>query len=115
MTGVPSFYRWSTTIGESPCCCLEPRARRAWRAGGGEQVAGTQGALRVELFDCVPLDVLMPERDGYQVLEHVRRTSHALAHAGDHGLGAQVVETLNAGSLFDKLTGRQALPGTPRS
>ena len=31
----------------------------------------TQGALRDELFDCVPLDVLMPELDGYQVLEHM--------------------------------------------
>jgi CheY-like chemotaxis protein len=29
-------------------------------------------ALRDELFDCVPLDVLMPELDGYQVLEHIR-------------------------------------------
>ena len=28
--------------------------------------------LRDELFDCVPLDVLMPELDGYQVLEHAR-------------------------------------------
>jgi CheY-like chemotaxis protein len=48
-----------------------PRARRAacgwWGIG-----AGTQGALRDELFDCVPLDVLMPELDGYQVLDHVR-------------------------------------------
>ena len=26
-------------------------------------------ALRDELFDCVLLDVLMPELDGYQVLE----------------------------------------------
>jgi two-component system, cell cycle response regulator len=29
-------------------------------------------ALRDELFDCVLLDVLMPEMDGYQVLEHMR-------------------------------------------
>jgi CheY-like chemotaxis protein len=29
-------------------------------------------ALRDELFDCVLLDVLMPEMDGYQVLEHIR-------------------------------------------
>jgi CheY-like chemotaxis protein len=28
--------------------------------------------LRDELFDCVPLDVLMPELDGYQVLELIR-------------------------------------------
>jgi hypothetical protein len=28
-----------------------PRARQASRAGGGEQAAGTQGALRDELFD----------------------------------------------------------------
>jgi hypothetical protein len=27
----------------------------------------------------------------------------------------EYVETLNAGSLFDKLTGRQASPVTPRS
>jgi CheY-like chemotaxis protein len=44
--------------------------------------------LRDELFDCVPLDVLMPELDGYQVLELIRVTPHAPAHAGDHGLGA---------------------------
>jgi two-component system, cell cycle response regulator len=29
-------------------------------------------ALRAEPFDCVLLDVLMPEMDGYQVLEHIR-------------------------------------------
>jgi CheY-like chemotaxis protein len=29
-------------------------------------------ALRDQLFDCVLLDVLMPEMDGYQVLEHIR-------------------------------------------
>jgi two-component system, cell cycle response regulator len=29
-------------------------------------------ALGEELFDCVLLDVLMPEMDGYQVLEHIR-------------------------------------------
>jgi two-component system cell cycle response regulator len=29
-------------------------------------------ALQDELFDCVLLDVLMPEMDGYQVLEHMR-------------------------------------------
>jgi two-component system cell cycle response regulator len=29
-------------------------------------------ALRDEPFDCVLLDVLMPEMDGYQVLEHIR-------------------------------------------
>jgi two-component system cell cycle response regulator len=29
-------------------------------------------ALREEAFDCVLLDVLMPEMDGYQVLEHMR-------------------------------------------
>jgi CheY-like chemotaxis protein len=29
-------------------------------------------ALRDGLFDCVLLDVLMPEMDGYQVLEHIR-------------------------------------------
>jgi CheY-like chemotaxis protein len=29
-------------------------------------------ALRDGLFDCVLLDVLMPEMDGYQVLEHMR-------------------------------------------
>jgi CheY-like chemotaxis protein len=34
-------------------------------------------ALRDELFDCVLLDVLMPELDGYQVLEHISRTSCA--------------------------------------
>jgi CheY-like chemotaxis protein len=39
--------------------------------GGGEQAAGTQGTLRDELFDCLPSDVLMPELDGYQVLEHI--------------------------------------------
>jgi CheY-like chemotaxis protein len=50
----------------------DPRARRASRAGGGEQAAGTEGALRDELFDCVPLDVLMPGLDGYRVLEHIR-------------------------------------------
>jgi hypothetical protein len=27
----------------------------------------------------------------------------------------EYVETLNAGSLFDKLTARQTLPGMPRS
>ena len=43
-----------------------------FHAGGGEQAACTQGALRDELFDRVPLDVLMPELDGYQVLEHIR-------------------------------------------
>jgi CheY-like chemotaxis protein len=48
------------------------RERDGHRAGGGEQAAGTQGALRDELFDCVPLDVLMPELDGHQVLEHVQ-------------------------------------------
>jgi CheY-like chemotaxis protein len=30
-------------------------------------------ALRDEPFGCVLLDVLMPEMDGYQVLEHIRR------------------------------------------
>jgi CheY-like chemotaxis protein len=29
-------------------------------------------ALRDGLFDCVLLDVLMPEMDGYQVLGHIR-------------------------------------------
>jgi CheY-like chemotaxis protein len=29
-------------------------------------------ALRDEPFGCVLLDVLMPEMDGYQVLEHIR-------------------------------------------
>jgi CheY-like chemotaxis protein len=29
-------------------------------------------ALRDGRFDCLPLDVLMPELDGYQVLEHIR-------------------------------------------
>jgi CheY-like chemotaxis protein len=29
-------------------------------------------ALRDELFDCVLLEVLMPEMDGYQVLEYIR-------------------------------------------
>jgi CheY-like chemotaxis protein len=29
-------------------------------------------ALRSGLFDCVLLEVLMPEMDGYQVLEHIR-------------------------------------------
>ena len=37
----------------------------------GEQAAGTQGALRDELLDCGSFDVLMPELDGYQVLELV--------------------------------------------
>jgi CheY-like chemotaxis protein len=44
--------------------------------------------LRDELFDCVPLDVLMPELDGYQVLELIRSDPSRSAHAGDHGLGA---------------------------
>jgi CheY-like chemotaxis protein len=48
-----------------------PRARRVSCAGGGEWAAGTQGASR-RVFDCVPLDVLMPELDGYQVLELIR-------------------------------------------
>ena len=53
------------------------RARRTARADGGEQAAGTQGALRDELFDCVPVDMLMPELDGYQVLEHARPSRDA--------------------------------------
>jgi GNAT superfamily N-acetyltransferase len=65
MTAGSRFVPVVDDHGESPYC-PEPRARRASRAGGGEQAAGTQGALRDELFDCVPLDVLMPELDGYQ-------------------------------------------------
>ena len=38
-----------------------------WRTG-----CRYSSALRDELFDCVPLDVLTPELDGYQVLGHVR-------------------------------------------
>lgn len=82
-------------------------ARGRWRTG-----CSTQGALRDELFDCVPLDVLMPELDGYQVLEHIRsdpsRSGTRLVIVVSPPL--EYVETLNAGSLFDKLTARQALP-----
>ena len=38
-----------------------------WRIG-----AGTQGSLHDEPFDRAPLDVVMPDLDGYRVLEHVR-------------------------------------------
>jgi CheY-like chemotaxis protein len=77
-------------FGESPGCCPEPRARQASRADRGEQAASTQGTLRDELVDCVPVNVLVPELDGYQVLEHIRSDPYAPAHAGDHGLGARV-------------------------
>jgi CheY-like chemotaxis protein len=48
-----------------------PRASGGIVCGAGEQAAGSQGALRDEPFDCAPLDLLMPELDGCQVLEHV--------------------------------------------
>ena len=50
-------------------------SRTASETGSARAVANrrsTRGALRDELFDCAPLDVLMPELDGYQVLEHIR-------------------------------------------
>ena len=45
-------------------------------------------ALRDEPFGCVLLDVLMPDMDGYQVLEHIR-SNPKLRHAGNHDLGAR--------------------------
>jgi CheY-like chemotaxis protein len=57
------------------------------------------------------LDVLMPELDGYQALEHVRSNPLTLRHSPGIMVSAlEYVETLNAGSLFDKLTARQARP-----
>jgi CheY-like chemotaxis protein len=48
---------------------LERDGHRARAVANGLQALK---ALRDELFDCVLLDVLMPEMDGYQVLEHIR-------------------------------------------
>jgi CheY-like chemotaxis protein len=51
----------------------------------------------------------MPELDGYQALEHVRSNPLTLRHSPGIMVSAlEYVETLNAGSLFDKLTARQA-------
>ncbi|MDF2745208.1 MAG: hypothetical protein K0S88_6586 [Actinomycetia bacterium] len=53
----------------------------------------------------------MPELDGYQALEHVRSNPLTLRHSPGIMVSAlEYVETLNAGSLFDKLTARQARP-----
>ncbi len=49
--------------------CLERDGHRVRTVANGLEALE---ALRDELFDCVLLDVLMPEMDGYQVLEHVR-------------------------------------------
>jgi CheY-like chemotaxis protein len=48
---------------------LERDGCRARAVASGPQALKV---LRDELFDCVPLDVLMPELDGYQVLELIR-------------------------------------------
>jgi CheY-like chemotaxis protein len=93
MTAGPGFVPVvDDHFGESPGCCPEPRARQASRADRGEQAAGTQGTLRDELVDCVPVNVPMPELDGYQVLGHIRS------------------DPSRSGSLVDKLTARRALP-----
>ena len=111
MTAGPDSCQLSTTIGESPGCCPEPRARQASRADRGEQAPGTQGTLRDELVDCVPVNVPMPELDGYQVLEHIRSDpSRSGTRRRSWSRRSSTSETLNAGSLADKLTARRALP-----
>jgi CheY-like chemotaxis protein len=64
--------------GESPCRCPEASSETGIACGRCEWTAGTRGPLRDEPFDCVPLDVLMPGLDGYQVLEHVRSDPSSL-------------------------------------
>ena len=53
----------------------------------------------------------MPELDGYQVLEHIRSDpSRFGTHRRSWSRRSSTSETLNAGSLVDKLTARRALP-----
>jgi CheY-like chemotaxis protein len=52
-------------------CCPEASSETG-SACGRWRIGQAQGALRDERLDCAPLDVLMPDLDGYQVLEHIR-------------------------------------------
>jgi CheY-like chemotaxis protein len=59
-------------------------------------------ALRDEPFGCVLLDVLMPEMDGYQVLEHIR-SDPKLRHTPVIMISA--LETPRTSSVASRLRG----------
>ena len=78
-------------------------------ADGGR--AGARHAAAAAPVDLVLLDIMMPELDGYEVLDSCKRRSRAAGHPGHHDLGAR--RDRQRGPLHRD--GRRGLPAASRS
>ena len=95
-------------IRENTAEILDLAGYKTFTAENGKK--GVDIAIR-EKPDVIVCDIMMPELDGYQVLEHVRSDpSRSGTRRRSWSRRSSTSETLNAGSLVDKLTARRTLP-----